>query len=164
MKIRTTILLLVLMTVAVVGGSTPISAQAPPPECSDGTDNDNDGATDFPDDQHCENPEDNSEYGHSDHLNHVTIRFSERGDVFRGRVHASLNACKPNRAVIVRKAVPGKDEVVWRAGTDPEGRWRTKPFPRAQGRYYAFLPQQVVRTDEGYASCGQPDRSEAIRV
>lgn len=164
MKSRFTEGLLVLMMITAIGAATPVAAQAPPPECSDGADNDSDGATDFPDDSGCVSAEDDSEASHVDIISFVTIRFAERTDVFRGRVRSSSDACKVNRAVIVKKAVRGEDKTIWRAATDEAGRWRTKSFPRANGRYYALLPEAAIRTAEGYVSCGRSDRSDTIRV
>lgn len=128
---------------------------APPPECSDGADNDNDGATDFPADGGCDSELDNTELTETPRSpSVVTIRYDRGSARFVGDVDSSLSACESRRAVILRKARPGADRAVWHASTTPRGLWRSRGFSSTpKGRFYAVVVETYVPVESGYAAC-----------
>lgn len=139
------------MAILVAIGSVavnPVFAQAEPPECNNGMDDDGDGATDFPDDQDCENPEDNTEYGHSEAVGTVvTIRYL-RKTAFKGVVTASRNECVEQRRVVLRRRTPEGPRIVARTFTDDRGRWKVY-WPDARGHYSAVAFRTTVPDPSG---------------
>ncbi len=83
----------------------------PPPACSDGIDNDNDGLVDFPDDVGCSSPSDNDEFNLSD---------CDAGAV--EACGAALGVCTPGVRTCVNALWSGCDGGVRPAGETCNGR------------------------------------------
>ncbi len=137
----------------------------PQPECSDGTDNDADGRTDFPSDPHCDSPSDPAEAFEGGRFpTNLTIRYD--GDAsppaFTGKAGSSFRACKRDRTVIVKKVVSGPDRVVGRDSTNRLGNWNV-PERRARGRYYAVVRAVEKQVQGAPVICGA-DRSVTITI
>jgi len=165
----------VALVLALVSGSTGVGAQtpspspspspSPAPQCSDQVDNDGDGFVDFPDDAACHATDDDSEEIHGDPApTLVVIRYRDGDGSFVGQVSTALRACLRDRVVVVRREVSGRDPVLWRASTAPDGDWKTARFPRANGRFYAVAKPKFFRTSTGGFSMCSRKRSTTIRV
>lgn len=105
--------------------------------CSDGVDNDGDGAMDHPDDPGCDSATDISEARVLRFDTSTTFKY--RASSFKGRVSADNKRCLGKRRVVLRRA---NDNRVGRTTTDRDGRWSI-PKPRSKGRYYATVKEQA---------------------
>lgn len=161
------------LVLALISGATGVGAQtpapspspSPAPQCSDKVDNDGDGKVDFPDDEGCYATDDDLEGNQGDPApTEVLIRYRERDAAFVGEVRSAIRACPGERAVVVRRQIPGRDRVLWRASTAPDGDWKTGEFPRATGRFYAVAKAKFFRTSTGGFSICTETRSTTIRV
>lgn len=133
---------------------SPSETTAPPPECSDGADNDHDGAIDFPADHGCVSELDDSEFQEAPPApSRVVVAFNQRTHRFVGWVASSLDKCKVNRAVVLYRVEPGRDRALWWAATAASGAWRTRSFPSVHGRFYAIVTEVVVRVEQDFARC-----------
>lgn len=83
--------------------------------------------------------------------------------LFVGRVKSAEDACESGRKVLLKKVRKNKrDRIVGSTVTNQRGAWRV-PMNRANGKYYAKIPQEKVPSEEGRVTCGA-DRSPRIRV
>ena len=105
--------------------------------CSDGVDNDGDGAIDHPDDPGCDSATDISEARVLQFDTSTTFKY--RASSFKGRVSADNKRCLGERKVVLRRA---NDNRVGRTTTDRDGRWSISK-PRPKGRYYATVKEQA---------------------
>jgi Tol biopolymer transport system component len=105
--------------------------------CSDGVDNDGDGAIDHPDDPGCDSATDISEARVLRFDTSTTFKY--RASSFKGRVGADNKRCLGKRKVVLRRA---NEKRVGRTTTDRDGRWSISK-PRAKGRYYATVKEQA---------------------
>ncbi len=134
-------------------------------ECSDGTDNDSDGATDS-EDPDCENAEDDSEQRQAqtrDESTDLSIRYARRTDEFKGRATSDEAACQGNRRVTVKKVRGGRDRVMGRRFTNAFGRWSV-PKQVRRGRYYAVVAPRSLTAPNGDTINCLRGQSERIRV
>ena len=146
-------------------------AEAPPPppaepQCSDGVDNDGDGAIDFPDDNDCDNIEDNNEADVGGRFpTAITIRYNRKATppAFKGALASPRRECVVGRTIILKKKRPGKDRIVGRDTSNRRGNWEIVKR-RARGRYYAVVRGSSQTTAGGATViCGR-DRSVTIAV
>ena len=142
----------------------PVVALAEPPQCNNGVDDDGDGVTDFPDDPHCQNPEDNTEApsGHAS-LPTLTIRYFRDAAAFKGEVQEARNECREQRRVVLRRRTPEGTRTVARTFTDEQDRWKVY-WPAARGRYFAVSLRVEVAQPDGTTLVCARDRSVTIRV
>ena len=141
-------------------------AGADEPECSDGADNDGDGATDFPDDVDCQSVEDDSEEDVGGRFeSNITIRYDRDAQpaAFKGKVGSPRSECKVGRTVVLKKVVPGPNRTVGQDTTNRNGNWRIVKR-RARGRFYAVVRGQTKQSASGATVVCLKDRSVTIRV
>ena len=132
-------------------------AQAEPPECSDGVDNDGDGLTDYDADPDCASEADDSE-GHGDppcafngtDCDGMVIRYRPDRDLLAGAVGAS-SACMAGRPILLKKARDGEDRIMRMVQTDGMGEWSTPAPDRWSGRFYAVAQGWTIYDDSGAA-------------
>jgi hypothetical protein len=129
--------------------------------CSDGIDNDSDGAIDHPGDLGCSSGSDVSEGTLLFRDSTTTIRY--RGGALRGRVASDSRRCIVDRRVILKKARPNEDRTVERTLTDSNGHWRIA-VGRFRGRHYALIRGRLVYNDHlDTIACGQA-RSRVVSL
>lgn len=122
------------------------------PKCSNGNDDDGDGYRDYPADQGCAAPSDNNEYECADSAScirpSIYVRYDRDDRAFKGGVVADRDGCRAGRLVLVKRLQPGRNEVVARAHTRVDGRWRVHRHVR-EGGYVAVAPRSTYVTPEG---------------
>jgi hypothetical protein len=136
------------------------------PECSDGADNDNDGATDHPADPDCESPEDDSELREAqtrDEASNISIRYRQSRNRFRGSVGSADQECQSGRRVTVKKVRQGRDRVIGRTVTTSFGNWSLRKSVD-RGRYYANVAKKTFVASNGDTVNCLFDRSPRIRI
>ncbi len=137
-----------------------------PAECNDGVDNDNDGQTDFPNDEDCQDELDNAERDIGGRFNTtITIRYNRkaRPSAFKGSLASQRDECTQGRRVILKKARPGRDRVVGRDRSGRAGNWKIVKR-RARGRFYAVVRRQQKNAASGAILICLSDRSPTITV
>jgi len=148
-----------------------VHSDPPPPECSDGVDNEGDGFGDFPEDPECSDAEDSSEgFGCPSYsgaassclASGVTIRYT--GDRFTGAVAHARDECVIWRLVKLKKVLPGPNRTLGRDYTGSRGIWRIDAFPDPHGRFYAVAPETTVTDEDGTEVVCPRDRSVTIFI
>lgn len=144
------------------------------PACFNGNDDDGDGFRDYPADQGCVSMSDNGEYECFDTARRATndagfscfrpsiyARYNRDRRMFKGAISADSDGCRAARLVLVKRLRKGDNEVVARARTRQDGRWRVR-WSGPRDVYVTVAPRSTYETPEGDQPVCVKLRSQAI--
>jgi CSLREA domain-containing protein len=155
--------------------ATPTQA---PVACGDGTDNDQDGKTDFPTDAGCSSASDRSEgsegtggggggggHGVKERRVRATISLEwlPGADRFKGKVTSKEGTCRKHRLVKLFRIDTGPNTFIGKDRTNDRGRFVVPADGPDFGRYMAKAPKKT-RTQDSLKLICLPAKSEPVQT
>ena len=145
---------------------TNTTSSPPPNQCSDGVDNDGDGAVDG-NDQGCADGDGDESTGDAPPAQAfpttVSGRYDDGQNRHEGRVNAGPKRCEKGRKVVVKKVRVGRDKVVGSDTSNRAGAWSVTDRG-ADGTYYSVAKKKTFTKADGTVVTCRSDRSRRYKA